>query len=301
MTTRFLSVDDGPRITVNAFIKAPTLIPRRILDITNMRFVADEILRPGGALTGGVAKYFESTPLFADDDVSLVEEFGEIPGGRTSLGNPLFVRAVKRALAVKISQEMIDDNDVDAVNTQVQQVSNTMIKAIDNALWDTVLANGSVGTGAATAGWSSGSSKIRFDLATAMQTVADAADASGDDLGYMADTLVINTTTQTNFLSSDDVSKVFIGGNIADQNPLYLGKLGPNFFGLDVYVTRSSKITGKAFVCERKTLGFISDATPLQSTPLYEDRPRETWRSDTKRRSAMALDQPKAGCWITGV
>lgn len=300
MTTRFLSVDDGPRITVNDFIKQPTLIPRRILSLTNMRFVADQLLRPR-PMTGPVAKFFETTPLFADDDVSIVEEFAEIPGARTSLGNPLFVRAVKRALAVKISQEMIDDNDVDAVNTQIQQVSNTMVKAIDNALWDAAIANTNVGTVAATAAWSSGSSKIRFDLATAMQTVTDATDASGDNLGYMPDTLVINTTTQTNFLSSDDIAKVFVGGNIANENPQYLGKLGPNFFGLDVYVTRSSKISGKAFVCERQTLGFIGDRDPLQSTPLYEHRPTETWRSDTKRRSAIGLDNPKAGCFITGI
>jgi len=300
MTTRFISVDDGPRITVNGFIKQPTLIPRRVLSITNMRFVADLILRQR-PMTGPVAKFFESTPLFADDGAEIVEEFAEIPGVRTSLGNPLFVRAVKRALAVKISQEMIDDNDVDAVNTQVTQVSNTMIQAIDGALWDAVAANTSVGTTGASAAWSSGTSKIRLDLATAMQTVADAADSNGGNLGYMADTLVINTTTQTNFLASDDVAKVFVGGNIADQNPQYLGKLGANFFGLDVFVTRSSKLSGKAFVCERGTLGFIGDRDPLQSTPLYEHRPTETWRSDTKRRSAIGIDQPGAGCFISGV
>lgn len=299
MTTRFLSVDDGPRITVNDFIKQPTLIPRRILDITNMRFVADQILRQR-PLSGPVAKFYETTPLFADDGAEVVEEFAEIPGVRTSLGTPLFVRAVKRAMAVKISQEMIDDNDVDAVNTQVQQVSNTIIQTIDGALWDAVTANANVGTVAASAAWSSASSKIRLDLATAIAAVNNATDANGNNLGYQADTLVINTTSQTNFLSSDDVAKVFVG-NAADQNPQLLGRLAPNFFGLNVYVTRSSKLNGKAFVCERGTVGFIGDRDPLQSSPLYEDRPRETWRSDTKRRSAIGLDNPKAGAFITGV
>jgi len=299
MTTRFLSVDDGPRITVNDFIKQPTLIPRRILDITNMRFVMDQILRPR-PLSGPVAKFYQSTPLFADDSAEVVEEFAEIPGVRTSLGTPLFARAVKRALAVKLSQEMIDDNDVDAVNTQIQQVSNTLIKAIDDAGWDAITAASGVGSVAATAAWSSGTSKIRLDLATAMGTVNNATDGNGNNMGYQADTLVVNTTSQTNFLASDDVAKVFVG-NIANENPQYLGKLGPNFFGLDVYVTRSTKLSGKAFVCERGTLGFIGDRDRLQSTPLYEHRPTETWRSDTKRRSAIGIDQPGAGCFISGV
>jgi hypothetical protein len=300
MTTRYISVDDGPKITVNAFLKDPTLIPRRILDLTNMQFVADVLLRPGGSLPSGVAKFFESTPLFADDNVLDVEEYGEIPVGRTSLGDPLFARAVKRALAVLISREMRDRNDVNAVNTQIQQVRNSMIKAIDDAMWDSILANASVGTTAAAAAWSSGTSKIRLDLATAMQTVTDATDGNGANLGFSPDTLVLTTTAQTDFLSSDDVAKVFVG-NVADQNPLLLGRLSRNFFGLDVYVTRSSKIAGKAFLCERGTLGFIADERPLQASPLYEQPNNESWRSNTVRSSAIALDQPKAGCFITGI
>lgn len=300
MTTRFISVDDGQKLTVSALVKDPTLIPRRILDIANNMFVADKILRPGPSLPSGVAKYFESTPMFADDDVAIVEEFGQIPVGRNSLGDVKFLRAVKRALAVLISQEMINRNDVDAVNTQINQVRNTMVKGIDDAAMGTILGNASVNTIAASAAWSSSTSKIRLDLADAIKSVADSTDANGGNFGFTPDTLVINTTAQADFLSSDDVAKVFVG-NVADQNPLLLGKLGPNFFGLDVMVTRSATLAGKALVLERGTVGFISDERPLQATPLYEDRPTETWRSDTVRASAIGIDQPKAACIITGI
>lgn len=292
MPTRVVSTTDGPRLTVNALIKSPTVIPARILATMDQLFIADQLLRPADSAPSGVVQFYESTPLFAEDDAVDVAEFGEIPVARTDTGNLMTALTVKKALAVEVSQEMVNRNQVDRVNTSIQQVRNTMVKTWDAAFIAALLANPDVHSMAASVAWSDSTSKIRKDLASAIQLAVD------EKMGFNPDTLVISTTTATDFLASDDVSKVFVG-NIADQNPQLTRRIG-TFYGLDVWQTYALP-TGDALVLERKTVGGISDERPLQATPLYVERKTETWRSDVIRQSAVFIDQPKAATLITGV
>ena len=48
MTTKVVSAFDGPRITVNDFIKDPLRIPELIIQMTKQGFLADAVLRQGG-------------------------------------------------------------------------------------------------------------------------------------------------------------------------------------------------------------------------------------------------------------
>ncbi len=301
MATNILYSSDGPQLTVNAMIKQPTYIARRVLDITGQSFLADQLLRNAGSMPGGAAVFFANTPLYADTAVEIVAEGAEIPVGMGSTGTPLVVKTVKRALGVEITQEMQDRNDTDQVNTRIQQVRNSLIRA-----WDTVFltaAKAGAQTVAATASWASGgTSKIRTDLAAAIKKINTAVDSQGSLFGFSADTLVLNTGDVVDFISSDDVSKVFIG-NIANLNPQFTGQIpttGRNFFGLDIFVSPNQS-AGTAVAMQRKVLGFIGDERPLQATPLYRINQREVWRSDTLRRSAVGIDYPSAVCTITGI
>jgi hypothetical protein len=58
---------------------------------------------------------------------------------------------------------------------------------------------------------------------------------------------------------------------------------------------------GTAILMQRNVAGFIADEVPLNATALYRDEPRKIWRSDVQRVSAIALDQPKAACVLTGI
>lgn len=291
--TRIAYSTDGPRITVNAIVRDPKLLPSRMLDVLSDKFVAEQLLRDAGDNNSGILEWFESTPLYPENDPEIVDEFGEIPVAHTQIGTPQFAKARKRALAVLISQEMRDFNRIDLVNKQIRQVKNGMLRSVDGALMGAMLTNAGRNTRVATAAWSLNTSQIRRDVAGAMQQITD------QKRDYNPDALVINPSTATTLLTSDEVAKVYTG-NAATDNPLLLGRLPGRFFGLEVFVTYQIA-ANRALVLERKTVGGYSDSRPLQATELYRHNPTETWRSDAVRSTAMFIDEPAAMTEITGI
>lgn len=307
-----VSSQDGPRLTVASLMRSPTLIPKRIISLLGQSFLVDVILRDGGGTKSGAVLFYESTPLFTDEDPQIVNEFGEIPVTNGKLGTPKTKRVVRRAMGLRVSKTMVDRNDVDAVNTQVTQIRNTMRRAWEDALFSAAVSNPSVQTMSTDTPWGDPASHIRRDVNAAKFLIENAAldGPSGDQkLMFEADTLVISTVSKTDFLDSDEVQKVFAGGNIASESLQYTGKLPKKFLDLDVVTSwRLDKyIFGGAIVCERNTVGGVTDERPLQATPMYGEGngpnggPTESWRTDTTRASALFIDQPLAMVVITGV
>lgn len=305
MAKKAVSFQDGPRITVAAMVKNPTVIPARVISDLQQMFIVDALLRRLPPADSGMVQYDESTPLFADGDAEIVEEFGEIPtiGGR--LGNRKVAFTVKRALAIMVSQEMVNRNNIDRVNKQIKQVRNTMLRTWETQFLLALLNHPDVGSYTATAPWDDPTAKIRADLTEAGLLVEDAAPTDDPDnyYGFEADTLVIGKRTRADLVQSDDFNKVFRQSPLADKAPEYKGTLPGEFYGLNIMVSRELDrlAPGKAILLEKKTVGGISDERPLRATPLYADRPRETWRSDTVRQSAIVIDQPGAAVVLDGL
>lgn len=317
MATNIISVQDGPRLTVSTMLKSPTLIPKRILNMMDQQFLVDSVLRKGSDAPSGAVVYFQSTPLFSNDDPQVMDEFGEIPATNGSLGTPLVSRVVRRALGLRVSKTMVDRNNVDAVNVQIVQIRNTMVRAWEDAFFSALVANSHVQVLTTDAAWGATGSHIRQDVNGAKYLIKNASlgniDPTTDTshkqkFGYVADTLIISTETETDFLDSDEVSKPYVG-NIADENLLYTGKLPNKFLGLDVLVSwrLSAYAPNCAVVVQRNVIGGISDERPLQATPMYGEGngpnggPTESWRTDTTRASAIFVDQPLACVFIAGV
>lgn len=310
MVTQIVSTQDGPRLTVNMMLKSPTLIPKRILSMLDAKFLVDAVLRNAEDAPGGSVLYFESTPLFAADNPSILDEFGEIPVTNGFLGTPKVSRVVRRAFGLRVSKTMIDRNNVDAVNVQVTQIRNTMIRAWEDAFFSAIVSNANVQVISTDQSWQSASSHIRQDVNSAKYLIRTAAadTANQQRFGYQADTLVISDVTEADFLNSNEVSTPYVG-NIADENLKYTGKLPNKFLGLDVLVSwrMSAYFPSGAIVCQRKVFGGISDERPLQATPMYGEGggpnggPTESFRTDVTRASAIFFDQPKAVVLIAGV
>lgn len=302
-TTPLRSVTDGPRLTVNDYLKDPTRIPALVLDMMKGEFIADAVLRDAGGNFGAV-RYEESTPQFADDEPEVRGEFGEVPVVPGSVGVQHVAFSAERALAIMISDTMVRRQNVDSVNRQLTQVKNTMVRAWDRVFFNGLLNNPGLNTPvAATASWGAGTSTIRKDLASAIEVietaVVDATNRPDDVFGYEPDVLIINHATKGDLFANDEIAKIW-QGNIADENIVYTGKLPNTLMGLNVLVSRRVP-ANTAIVCQRNRVGFISDELPLQATPLYRDEPRKSSRSDVQRASAVGIDNPKAAVLITGV
>lgn len=305
--TGIASITDGPRITVAAMVKSPTIIPKRILSDLQNEFIADSLLRRLPPTSSGAYVYEESTPLYARGDAPVVGEFGEIPVISGRMGSRRVVTTVKRGLAVQVSQEMVNRNDVDAVNTQIKQVRNTFVRTWETVFLNALLNHPDVRTITAGAPWDDAAAAIREDLVEATSAIEDStldpADTDEDFFGFSPNTLVIGRLTRDALMLSDDFNKAYVD-NKADESVLYTGRLPGRFFNVDAFMVSREMdrlAPGKAILLERKTVGGIGDERALRSTPLYEDKPRETWRTDTVRQSAVVIDQPKAACIIDAV
>ena len=204
MATQIVSVQDGPRLTVAQLVSSPTLIPRRMLDMLDQQFLTDVVLRRAADAPSGSIVYFESTPLFAKDDPAILDEFGEIPTTNGSIGTPKVARVVRRALGLRVSKTMLDRNDIDAVNIQLTQIKNTMVRAWEDALFTSVVANAQIQSVTTAASWgaAASSSHIRADISAAKYLIktASADAAKKQKFGYVADTLVISIETEEDLL-----------------------------------------------------------------------------------------------------
>jgi hypothetical protein len=198
---------------------------------------------------------------------------------------------------------MVTRNDIDAVNLQVAQVSNTMVRDWDGVFMAAALAScaSSGHTVAASATWDASNAATRKDIAEAKYAITSATlpGTTNNYMGFNPDTLVLNLADITNMEGNDDTWKAWVG-NVADQSVAVTGKLPNRLFGLDVWATYNIP-AGEALVCERNTLGFISDERPLQATPLRYLEDTEEYRSNAIRQSAIGIDQPLAMCLISGI
>ena len=307
MTTRLGSSTDGPRLTVAQMMKQPTLIPKRILSTLENQFIADSILRKLPPSPSGAYVYEESTPLYAAGDAPIVAEFAEIPriSGRT--GHRRVATTVRRALAVEVSEQMKTRNDIDSINTQIKQVKNTFIRTWETAFLNGLLLHPDVHRITAGASWEDPASAIREDLLEGTNAIENSTlddEVSEEDFfGFSPNTLVIGRNVRDALILSDDFNKSYVD-NLANESVLYTGKLPGRFFNVDAFMVSREMdrlMPNGAVLIERGTVGGIGDERALRSTPMYEDKPRETWRTDTSRVSAVVIDQPKAACIIEDV
>ena len=307
MGTSIVSVSDGTRFTVSDLIKQPLFVPTKLKELMENQFISEALLRNAGANPSGVIAYREGDPTFLDQDVQDVAEFGEIPVSSGQLGIPRTAYAVKKALGIRVSKEMIDENDIDAVNKQMTGLRNTFIRANDR-MAKTLLQSAAVPTLPVSTAWDAVGGKPRTDIVRAIEQVTTAApaEATADEYyGFQPDTLVVHPALLATLMDNEQILKVY-NGNVANESIAYTGAIPGSLLGLSVIQSRTFP-ADKALILERGTVGFYSDTRPLQFTALYPEGngpnggPRETWRSDASHKRVMGLDQPKAAIWLTGL
>lgn len=312
MPTQVTYSGQGPRLTVSAMIVDPLMIRARMLQMMDQQFIMEALLRQAPATQSGAVVYAESNPLFATDDAQEVAEGGEIPLGQGQFGNPKVAVTRKTGLGIEITREMRDRNRIDLVQLSMDQVRNTMVRNWERRLY-TALSNAVTATGMIVTPafpWSNLSSgNPRGDILAAVKAVTEAVYPNGDPnnsppnqdfFGFVPDTMVISTTAEYNLLQNTNFVQLYLGGNIADRNPYYTGQLERTILGMNVLVSRFIP-AGTAYVLQSNIVGGYSDERPLGVTPLYADLPREVWRSDVVRRTAIFVDQPYAVAQINGV
>lgn len=308
-TTGVVSISDGPQTTVADLIGSPMMVPTKMKEMMTNVFISQGLLRNAGGNPAGLVGYTEGDPVFLVGDVEDVAEFAEIPVTYGEMGVPRVAVANKRGLGVRISREMRDENRIGAVNKQMTQLRNTFVRADDRALRALLLSN-AVPTLPVANAWDTANGNPRLDLALGIKEITFATpngDIASDEewMGFQPDTIVLNPGILPVLLDNEKFLKVYNGDTAAD-NPLLTGQLPGTILGRQI-VGSLSFPEDRILICERGTMGFYSDTRPLEFTGVYPEGngpnggPTETWRSDMTHKRAMALDQPKAALWLTGL
>lgn len=297
---------DGPKWTVNDLVKAPTRVPNLVREMVKDNNISDWLLREGPTAAGGAVAYEETMALYASHDGEIVAEFGEIPGVETPMRTMVTRATTKRGVHLKISKEMETRNDVGRVKDEIRMVRDTLVNTRDKVFFNAVINHPSalsLPAGNASGGWLSGTTSIVSDIAEGMYQISSQGVTGAqleEKLGYQADTLIIHPSIESGFIDNTEVNNIFAGSPLADQALRYTGKMPKTFMGLTIMKSWRCPLD-TAILCKRGIMGFISNEWPLSGSPMKYNEDEQTYRTNFTYRNLVAIDNPKAVCFITGV
>lgn len=306
------SIYDGDKITVSEMIGDPTFIPERITESLDGAFLENLLFRDGGTNEGVVA-FRESAAPYLNDDAENVAEFAEIPITDLNTGRLRSAFAIKTALGVRASYEMINFNKLDLLTKQIDALQKTFIRTSVKASLAAFDAANVPEVTAKTAWTAETAADPAYDVFEAIDAITAATvDGETDEyFDFVPDVLVAHPRVINALFRAEKVQDKYIGDAAAD-NPLFAGYRGvrpETAFGLRLVESRYLDPT-EAIIMEAGAAGFHSDTIPFQVSGFYNEGapadvstmgPFMSRRCDAVHKRAVAVDNPKAVIRIKGV
>lgn len=293
-------------LTVEEALSNPHFMP----DIVKESLIGSEIQRllfRDVTVNSNVIAYREEAASFLDDDVANVAEFGEIPVSDPTVGELKTTAVEKLGIAIRVSWEQRDDNEMDAVRRELEGRANAIAKRqAEDAL--KALADANIQELAVTNAWDKPDADPAGDFLDASEIVLGAEDDEGHYFGYTPDVLLIHPRTLNLLKRSPKVQDMYIG-DMAHANPLFNGISDePIIFG-NVQIAKSFFIPkGEAYLAQQEKVGFMGEREPEWFSEFYEERgnsgrggANQSWRSDYTHRRGFAVDAPKSIVKLTGL
>jgi hypothetical protein len=253
----------GPQVTVDTALQMPNILARALTDLAYQRFVADRILARGtpDQVRGGAAVFQRAESLFPDRQAELVGVRSEWP--RTGWTVPdLFAAAVKKyGLESIVSDEARRRNAMDQLARALRKIANSTVRFVDSVAMTLITTDPAVQTASATATWTGVSAKIIADLAAARNLIQNI------DLGYVANTLIINPAQELALLTDTTIQGV-LPRESTPRNAVVTGRPVP-ILGLDQILVTNQLAAGKYIVCDAGTVGTIADEQPMAEEGYY--------------------------------
>lgn len=299
------SVNDGDRYTVSELLANPTQFARPLIDFLVGWDLARVIFDDIGPNNGSVAYEKDPAP-FAEHGIETIAEFAEYPATRAKGSEKIMVSAEKEGRWLDVSYEMRDENRVSQVNKNLIQFRNSAALSNARRLRQLLLASG-IGSVAATASWKGDDAELLSDTNEAIEHIADAkvqgyADSEAT-YGFDPDTMIIPRSLAGSFVK-DESTRAAYSGNLATDNPLFTGYRGvtkTGYNGLQIIIPKFWFSDRILVLDSSNKPGFISNTNPLALTGPYDDPKHDTIGYKLSQKRILAVDNPKAAAWITGV
>lgn len=302
-------------LTVNRLLQEPLVVPELMRNLFMGQFVADQILRPAGHVTGGAIQYWVSGPVYPDvtgGDAEVVAPLSEIPVVNPIVGTPASELVYKRGLGLRISRELAERNNIGAVQRGLQQIRNGIVRSVDGVFF-TKLTAAITQTVAAGAPWATTSgTTIRKDIMSARLIISNLK-TSGYE--YQPDTLLMSDVSYNNLVLSPEFLAPFVGA-AAQQSPALTGNLGGDGAGAPTNGVYKGNVWGynilsspllpstKVYLLQSNVLGGIGDergspGQPIEVSDMYPEPSHEAQRWNVTRAAAGFIDNPFSAVAIT--
>lgn len=280
----------GDKITVSVFLNTPARVNRAIQALTNERFIADVIFQTGPQATGGAVVYDQVTAsdLYLDRDVQEIEPGSEFPILTSTEPTPLVAIAKKYGGEVFLTYEQIRRDNRQILNREMTKLRNTIVKRVDT-LALAFLDAAPILTDTASADWSTSTTDIIADLVDFVNAI------ESQDLGYVADTVLLNPAQAADLLKDKDIREAL--PRERSDVPIATGKLG-KLLGLDFIVTNRVP-AGTVYVLQRGIVGGLSDEIPAYAKTIDSERDERIYIHGARVVTPYVTD-PKAVLKATG-
>jgi hypothetical protein len=291
----------GDNETISRFLSSPSVVARRVQDISANRFIADVILTGRTDVSGGAITYDVDEDLYTVRPVNSVSPGGEYDLTTLANGTPQVAKVTKWGQDTEVTDEAIKRQNFGAVEKGLGKLSNSLIKKVDSISLSLIAATVTQ-TQAVTSGqWSvSGTAAILRDIMLAKAKV------TALNKGYDPNVLVVDDITWA-YLASD-TGVMNARGREDSANSIYTGNF-PTIAGLTILPTPNIPGGSGAWLIDTTALGGIADeslgggytqAGSLETKVIREDL-NDKWRLRARRVCVPYVTEPGAAIKITGI
>lgn len=289
----------GDNETISRFLNSPSVVARRVQDISANRFIADVLLTGRTDVSGGAITYDVDEDLYTVRPVTAVSAGGEYDLTTLTNGTPQVAKVTKWGQDTEVTDEAIKRQNFGAVEKGLTKLSNSVIKKVDSISLSLIAATVTQ-TQAATAAWSLSTATILRDIMLAKAKV------TALNKGYDPNVLVVDDITWA-YLASDN-NIMTARGREDSSNAIYTGNF-PTIAGLTILPTPNIPGGSGAWLIDTNALGGIADedlggdytkAGALESKVIREDL-NDKWRLRARRVCVPYVTEPGAAVKITGI
>ncbi|MEV7472237.1 hypothetical protein AB0N33_00805 [Pseudarthrobacter oxydans] len=289
----------GDNQTISRFLNSPSVVARRVQDISANRFIADVLLTGRTDVSGGAITYDVDEDLYTVRPVTAVSPGGEYDLTTLTNGTPQVAKVTKWGQDTEVTDEAIKRQNFGAVEKGLGKLSNSIIKKVDSISLSLIAATVTQ-TQAASAAWSLSTATILRDIMLAKAKV------TALNKGYDPNVLVVDDITWA-YLASDN-NIMTARGREDSSNAIYTGDF-PTIAGLTILPTPNIPGGSGAWLIDTAALGGIADedlggdyakAGALETKVIREDQ-NDKWRLRARRVCVPYVTEPGAAVKITGI
>ncbi len=148
---------------LHLLLSNPTVIAKRLHDLTQMKFIADYLLPGRFSAAGGGIFYETGEEAFAADDPESIAPLGEYPKVVLETGEVVSARTVKWGLDAVISDEKIARQGISYINRGLARLGNTIVRHVDSVAM-AVIVSRVTSTFASPAAWTTAGAAVEAVL-----------------------------------------------------------------------------------------------------------------------------------------